>query len=69
MEVKNNVLKLHEQYTRVELINLDLKPFKKNEAINANIFIGTDHVYFFSETDNNKLQLYSIINRTSFYLK
>lgn len=69
MAIKNHVLKLHEHYTRAELINLDLKPFKKDETITGSIFLGEDHVYFFSETANNRLELYSVINRNSFYLQ
>ncbi len=47
---------------------MGLRPFKKTEPIQGRIFIGSDHVYFFSEIGENKLELYSAINRRSFYL-
>ena len=69
MESENDALKLHTKYTRTELLSLNLKPFKKNEAINANIYLGTDQVYFFAETDDERMELYSVISQSSFYLK
>ncbi|MBG0781450.1 MAG: hypothetical protein H0S84_04205 [Bacteroidales bacterium] len=61
-------LRLHACYAEKELENMGLRPFKKTEPIQGRIYIGTDRVYFFSEIGDNKLELYSAINQSSFYL-
>ncbi|MBU2558641.1 MAG: hypothetical protein KJ578_12760 [Bacteroidetes bacterium] len=70
MELKERriQLKLHESYFKAEIENLGLRLFKKPELIEGVIYIGAERVYFFTETTAEILELYSIINRNSFYL-
>ncbi len=67
--MKMQLLRLNRIYSQTELEQLGLEPFQKVEGLDAVIFLNGEKVYFFSETSDHQLELYSVINKTAFYLK
>jgi hypothetical protein len=59
---------LNNKYEKSYVESLDLVQFDKVKEIDALIYIGIKKVYFFEKTSDEKLKLYSILNKSSFYL-
>lgn len=59
---------LNNNYEKSYIESLDLVEFNKVKEIDALIYIGTKKVYFFEKITDEKLKLYSILNKSSFYL-
>ncbi len=60
-------MEINNYYSPDQIKSIGLIEKEINE-IQANVFMKDDKVYFFESVDKEKLRLYSIINRRSFFL-
>lgn len=67
--MKTQQLKVDEIYERSFIEAIDLNRFKHHNDIDAIIYLNEEKVYFFEEITPEKLKLYAVINKASFYLK
>ena len=66
--MKTQHLKVDEIYEKNSIESMDLKRFKHHNDINALIYLNDQQVYFFKKMGSDRLKLYSVINKQSFYL-
>jgi len=66
--MKTQRLKVDEIYEKTFIESFDLKRFKQHNDIDAIIYLNEEKVYFFEEIDSDRMKLYSVINKQSFYL-
>lgn len=59
---------LNNNYEKSYVESFNLTRFNKVKEIDAIIYIGIDKVYFFEKITDKELKLYSILNKSSFYL-
>ncbi len=68
IKMKTQRLKVDEIYEKTFIESFDLKRFKQHNDIDAIIYLNEEKVYFFEEIDSDRMKLYSVINKQSFYL-
>jgi len=66
--MKTPNLILNNDYEKSFVESFNLTRFDKVKEINAIIYIGIQKVYFFEEIAADRLKLYSVLNKSSFYL-
>ncbi len=60
-------MKIDKEYTYAEICSNGLSP-KKVSNFNYKVFQKSEQIFFFEELKKNKLRLFSVINKNSFYL-
>jgi hypothetical protein len=61
------MIELNEAYSLPQIIANGMTE-KDVKDVSARIFIKENKVYFFENTENHSLRLYSVINKRSFFL-
>jgi len=65
--MNNAVLEIDKSYTEQEVVSNGLIA-KTDVRVNSSVFMKNNDVYFFEHLKNNKLRLFSVINKRSFFL-
>lgn len=60
-------LKIDETYSESQIESVGLISKRIND-ISSKVFVKNNEVYFFEDLSNNKLRLFSVINKRSFFL-
>jgi hypothetical protein len=61
------VLEIDKTYTETEVVSQGLVA-KNDMKLSSKVFMKNNEVYFFENLKNNKLRLFSVINKRSFFL-